>query len=93
MPIRLLVVKPPGSADVQVEFAPVDPALERRYWQGEFLVACNFQATDGANSRPCVYIEDMDNMTSAEAISADPDAASSDDVEQQNRDYLLVGMR
>lgn len=88
------IFKPQDSADIQVEFTPVDPALEGRCWQGEFLVACNSQGADETNSWPCVYIEDMDSMTSAEEISAEPDATSADEAEGvQNRDYLIVGMR
>lgn len=88
------IFKPQDSADIQVEFAPVDPALEGRCWQGEFLVACNVQGADETSARPCVYIEDVDSMTSAEEISAEPDAMSADEAEGvQNRDYLIVGMR
>lgn len=87
------IFKPEDSADILVEFTPVDMALEGRCWQGEFLVACSSQGADETNSRPCVYVEDMDSMTSGEDVSAELEASSVDEAEGgQKKDYLAAGM-
>ncbi|MDA1107957.1 MAG: hypothetical protein O2845_06250 [Proteobacteria bacterium] len=87
------IFKPENSADIWVEFSPVDMALEGRCWQGEFLVACNSQGVDETNPRPCVYIEDMDSMLSADDLSAELDAMPADEnTDREGSPNLSVGM-
>ena len=91
------IFKPEECADILVEFAPVDMALEGRCWQGEFLVQCGSKGAprnaDEAGYHPRVYIEDVDSMTSADDVSAELDAAPVDETENgRNPDYLAAGM-
>lgn len=90
------IYKPQGSADVLVEFAPVDPALEGQCWQGEFLVPCSVstaaRGTYETDSCPRVYIEDMDGMVNVEDTNTEQDAVPESEDAHRRRDILPAGM-
>ena len=87
------IFKSRDSADILVEFVPLDSALAGRCWQGEFLVPCSVKAaargTYETGASPCVYVEDLDAMTSAEDVSAGPGASSASSLQAPDAQIIF----
>lgn len=61
-----------ADADVWVEFQPLEAAFIGQCWQGELVMRCadvdeRIRSGEGS-ARPCVYIEDMDNIRRADEL-------------------------